>query len=337
MLYERYQTQQSQLNTLSNKIVRDFVEQVAKKIPGKTKYESLLHYFLGLNRKKEGAKLFSKVYQVGSDKIRYTFIYEQSYAEDFPGYFLGNEIQIGFAQGNFDFLWSDSNLSKVNVIVDRLKEAIVHETSHFYQKREGKKLDTTVFSDTFGSPEANRLGNLVYITHDTELEAIANEAYKMYQVHKRTDRMSYYQCFLLKIVPQILSTYKYNNKIRQGTFDVGDVVYALKRKGRKGIADLFAFYYVFYGFLPQTKFGEMIKQEDSTYEFYSKDIPSMMLLIDNRDEITELLELVVEHDKQEELEILVNKLIRNGKINQLCSWEKSNARIVEQIAQTLLS
>ena len=157
MLTERYQTQQSQLNSLANKIASDFVNKVAEKIPGKTKYASLLRYFLNLRRKKDGTKLFSKVYPIGKNKIRYTFVYEANDGEDFPGYFYGDEIIIGFAQGNFDFIFPESNLNKVNVIVDRLKESLVHETTHFFQEKAGKRFETTVFADTFYNQDVSKL------------------------------------------------------------------------------------------------------------------------------------------------------------------------------------
>ena len=335
MLNERYKTQQSNFNALSNQIVSDFIKKVIANIPGQTKYQSLLKYFLGLRRKQDGTKLFSKVYKVNNtDKIRYTFSFERSEAEDFPGYFYGDEIVIGFPLGIFDFIFPESNLSKVNAIVDKLKEAIVHETTHFYQDKKEQKFDTTVFPETFDNKDVSRLGNLVYVTDTSELEAICNEAYKIYTVHKRTDRLSYYQCILLKITPFLTNTTKYNQKIIAGSFDLGDLIELLERKKNKGVIDLFALYYIFYGFIPQTKFFNLIEKE-STYDFYHQGIGGISILVPNQQDLTELLELVVEHDKVDQFERIIQKMIRSGEIKQLCSWTQSNLQIVEQIGRTI--
>lgn len=334
MLTERYQTLQSNLNILSNRIVSDFIKKVTAKIPGKTSYEALLKFFLRLEKKKDETKLYSKVFQVRNDKIRYTFALEKTDSEDFSGYFYGDEIIIGFSQGIFDFIFPESNLSKVNNIIDKLKEAIVHETTHFFQAKKNQKFDTTVFGDTFNNKDVSRLGNLVYTTDSSELEAVCNEAFKTYQVHKRTDHLSFYKCFLLKIVPQLTNTNRYKEQIIAGTFDLGNLIELLEAKKNRGVIDLFALYYIFYGFIPQTKFLALI-QKESTYNFYNRGVGGISILVPNQKDITELLELAVEYNKVEQLEKIIQKMIRSGEIKQLCSWTQSNSQLVEQIGKTL--
>ena len=339
MLTERYKTKQSYVNKLSNIIVRDFIDEIAQKYPASSKYASLLRFFCGLKRRKENSLLYYNNFDVNREDIQYQFRYKKTYIWDFPGAYYSegeNLIIIYFPSVIFEEFKKDTDLSIINYLIDKIKESLVHETTHHFQDQEKKKLSSLVDVTTFTDPVAVRLANLVYITHDTELEAIANEAYKMYCVHKHKYQLSYYQCFLIKITPYILGTFNYTNKIIDRKFDLGDIIRLLTKKKKNGVDDLFALYYIFYGFLPQTKYGELIKT-DKAYSYYSRGTSEMQLLIDNRDEITELIEMVIKARKIKEFEKVIKKSVQNGDLIKLCAWYDSNAEVVDKIAMEVFS
>lgn len=330
----------TKFNHFANIVFNDFLNLVETKIKtNDTKYGKLLR-FLFKNYNEKRTVIFSNTYTLLKEKVTVNFVIEEIYGgRTVGGEYENNNIVIIIAKSVLNDLQEEFKpIVFLQNIVESIKSVIVHEAAHFYQDVKldalnSEKIDL-LYSTNFNLAYSSKIYSYVYLTRSEEISAYMTEANRFFKKYKKILGVNYQQCLCSALKQRDNEERDSFVDLLDRKFDIEDL-FTLYLQNNIDLPYYYALVYIFYVFLPKTRFYYLV-EDNPVYKENKPDEINDDIANKNRQRIIKMMYDSSEQKKKRQMETALKQLANSGGFHKLFSFSSSNARLINKIRADVL-
>lgn len=320
----------------ANLVIKDFLGAVDEMIKTQeTKYGKFLRLLYKCNPKKNSV-LYREQYTLFKENVTVEFIFSENSGNGVSGEYGENVLTVFIGIKVIDDIKdSISPMKSLKNLFDYIKSTIVHEATHFYQDLRFNTFSyensDLMYWTNFKLTYSSKVYTYIYLTRSEEIGAYIQEAYRFFRKHRKKIDVTFQQSLCATLEKS--ETEPFSEMIIR-KMDIDDVLEEHSTP-QSETPYYFAILYIFYVFIPQTRFYYFVEDNpiyiDNKPEEINADIANK-----NRQRIIKLMYDTSETKKKRQMEAAFKQLASNNTFHKLFSLTTSNARLINKLRKEVL-